>query len=44
MLQEAEYYKKVRKDHFNQLMNLTSIEEEKFEAAAECHIYQKYVT
>ena len=38
MLKEAEYCKKVKKDHFNESMNLTSMEEEKFEAATECHI------
>ena len=44
MLKEAEYCKKVKKDHFNQPMNLTSMEEEEFAAATECHIYQKYFT
>ena len=44
MLQEAEYCKKVKKNHFNQLMNLTSMEEEEFEAATKCHICQKYFT
>ena len=42
MLQEVEYCKKVKKDHFNQPMNLTSMEEEEFAAATECHICQKY--
>ena len=44
MLKEAEYCKKVKKDHFNQPMNLTSMEEEEFAAATECHICQKYFT
>ena len=42
MLQEAEYCKKVKEDHFNQPMNSTSMEKEDFKAATECHIYQKY--
>ena len=44
MLKEAEYCKKVKKDHFNQPMNLKSMEEEEFAAATECHICQKYFT
>ena len=44
MLKEAEYCKKVKKHHFNQPMNLTSMEEEEFAAATECHICQKYFT
>ena len=44
LLQEVEYCKKVKRDYFNQPMNLTSIEEEEFEAATECHICQKYFT
>ena len=43
MLKETEYCKKVNKDHFNQPMNLTSMEDE-FEAAAEYYICQKYFT
>ena len=38
MLKEAEYCKKLKKDHFNQPMNLTNMEEEEFAAATECHI------
>ena len=44
MLKEAEYCKKVKKDNFNQPMNLTSMDEEEFAAASECHICQKYFT
>ena len=44
MLQEAENCKKVKKHHFDQPMNLTSMEEKKFKAATECHICQKYFT
>ena len=44
MLKEAEYCKKVKKDHFNQPMNLTSMEEEELSAATKCHICQKYFT
>ena len=40
MLQEAEYCKKVKKDHFNQPMNLTSMKEEEFETVTECYICQ----
>ena len=44
MLKEAKYCKTVKKDHFNQPMNLTSMEEEEFAAATECHICRKYFT
>ena len=42
MLKEAKYCKKVKKDHFNQPMNLTSMEEE-FAAATECEVKKLFI-
>ena len=41
MLEEVEYCKQTYKNHFNQLMKLTKIDEENFRLALECHICNK---
>ena len=41
MLEEVEYCKQTYKNHFNQLMKLTKIDEENFRLALVCHICNK---